>query len=151
MNSPRQWIILGAVLASLSVVLGAFGAHGLETKLKTLYADQTREIAGLVVPASYKYAQDWITAARYQMYHAIGLILLGLVSSNPATRSQILAAWSFVLGILLFSGSLYALVLTGQKWLGMVAPIGGLFMIIAWIAFAVGASASRAASESAIR
>ncbi len=143
MNSPRHWIILGAILASISVVLGAFGAHGLESTLAAKYANETRDIAGFTVPASYKYVQDWITASRYQMYHALGLILLGILSTNPATRSQKIAAWSFVLGILFFCGSLYVLVLTGMPWLGAIAPIGGTLMIVAWIAFAFGAARSR--------
>ena len=97
-----------------------------------------KEVAGLEVPATYKYLRDFNTAARYQMYHALGLIALGIVASNPTTKSQRVAAWSFLIGTVLFSGSLYVLVLTGQRWLGAVTPIGGLFMIAAWVAMAMG-------------
>lgn len=147
MKSARSWIVVGALLAGLSVVLGAFAAHGLEGRLAALYADQTREIAGFKVPASFKYAQDFTTAARYQMYHALGLILLGLVAGPQPRRSHWLAAWSFVVGIALFSGSLYVLVLTGQKWLGAIAPIGGTAMIIGWVLFAMAQVASRETAE----
>lgn len=138
MSQPRQWIIWGALLAALSVVLGAFAAHGLEAHLAELYGTSTKKIAGFEVPASYKYAQDFVTASRYQMYHSLGLILLGLVAANDVRRSHRVAAWCFVGGIVLFSGSLYVLVLTGKTWLGAIAPIGGTLMIIAWVAFACG-------------
>ncbi len=143
MKSARSWIVVGALLAGLSVVLGAFAAHGLEGKLSALYPNEVRSIAGFEVPASFKYAQDFTTAARYQMYHALGLILLGLVAGKEPRRSHWLAAWSFVIGIALFSGSLYALVLTGKKWLGAIAPIGGSAMILGWVMFAIAELAKR--------
>lgn len=143
MKTPRQWIVTGAVLAGLSVVLGAFAAHGLEGSLLKLYGDAERQIAGQTVRDSWKYLQDFITASRYQMYHALGLILLGMLAAPVPSRSQRVAAWSFLLGIALFSGSLYVLVLTGQKWLGAIAPIGGTLMIIGWVAFAIGCAGSR--------
>ncbi len=138
MNSPRHWIVIGALLAGLSVVTGAFAAHGLEGLLKSLYDGKTKTIAGQEFQASYKYVQDFKTAAEYQMYHALGLIALGLAASRPATHSQVIAAWCFFLGIVFFSGSLYVLVLTGQTWWGAIAPVGGTLMIVAWVAFAVG-------------
>lgn len=137
MKSARSWIVIGALLAGLSVVLGAFAAHGLEGLLSMLYADQTKVLSGLTVPASYKYAQDFKTASQYQMYHSLALILLGIVAGHEPRRSHWLAALCFVLGIVLFSGSLYILVLTGQKWLGAIAPIGGTLMIVGWLFFAV--------------
>ena len=132
---------MGAVMAALSVVLGAFAAHGLEGQLGKMYPDEKRMIAGFEVPASFKYAQDFTTAARYQMYHALGLILLGLFAGKEPRRGHWLAAWCFVGGIVFFSGSLYLLVLTGQKWLGAIAPIGGTLMIIGWVLFAIAAAA----------
>jgi len=106
--------------------------------LESLYWDATKSIAGLKVPATYKYLRDFNTAAEYHMYHAFGLIALGLVARTPPARGHIVAAWCFILGIGLFSGSLYALVLTGVTKLGAITPIGGLLMIIAWISMALG-------------
>lgn len=145
MKTPRQLIMTGAILAALAVVFGAFGAHGLEPRLKALYGDQQKSIAGHSVPATYKYLQDFKTGADYHMYHALGLLALGITSvQSPAVRrSHRVAAWCFVLGIALFSGSLYVLVLTGMKWLGAITPIGGTLMIIGWIAFAIGATGTK--------
>ena len=144
MSTPRQWIIIGAILAGLAVVFGAFGAHGLEPRLKSLYGDEEKTIAGHTVPATFKYLRDFNTGAEYHMYHALGLLALGIAASqqNPVRKSHQVAAWCFVLGIALFSGSLYVLVLTGQRWLGAITPIGGTLMIIAWVAFAVGMRSS---------
>lgn len=139
MKTPRQWIIAGAVLAGLAVVCGAFGAHGLEGRLRHVYGDEVRTLAGFEVPATYKYLQDFQTAAEYHMYHALGLVAVGIAAAN-APRSQTghrVAAWCFVLGIALFSGSLYVLVLTGHRWLGAITPVGGTLMIAGWVAFAV--------------
>jgi uncharacterized membrane protein YgdD (TMEM256/DUF423 family) len=140
MKTPQQWIITGAILAALSVVFGAFGAHGLEPRLQAVYGDQEKSIAGHTVPATYKYLQDFKTGADYHMYHALGLLALGIASAQQASvrRSQRFAAWCFLLGIVLFSGSLYVLVLTGLKWLGAVTPFGGVLMIAGWVAFAIG-------------
>ena len=143
MSNPRHWIILGAALAGLSVVLGAFGAHGLEAPLQKLYAGQLKNMTGLEVPASFKYAQDFVTASRYQMSHALGLILLGLVAGSHPTLCQRLAAWFFLLGIVLFSGSLYVLAVTGITRFGAVTPIGGALLIAGWVAFAIGAARSK--------
>ena len=138
MKCARTWIVLGGILACLSVVFGAFGAHGLEKPLQKIYSGETRTLAGLEVPASYKYLQDFNTGARYQMYNALGLIALGLLASNPTTTAQRVSAWSFLAGTLLFSGSLYVLVLTKLTILGLVAALGGVFMIVAWAAFVIG-------------
>jgi uncharacterized membrane protein YgdD (TMEM256/DUF423 family) len=123
------WIGLGAIFAFLSVGCGAFGAHGLESKL------EPRMLA------------VWETAARYQMYHALGLIGLGLwvgqrlqqtgPQSIPGAVS--VTGWAFTIGIVLFSGSLYALALSGIKVLGAITPLGGMAFLIGWIAFAVAA------------
>lgn len=140
MNSPHQWMTTGAVLAALAVVFGAFGAHGLEPRLEAVYGDQEKTIAGHTVPATYKYLRDFNTGAEYHMYHALGLLALGIAASqqNEVRRSHRIAAWCFLLGIVLFSGSLYVLVLSGLRWLGAITPIGGTLMIIGWVAFAIG-------------
>lgn len=139
----------GAILAALAVVFGAFGAHGLETRLEAVYGDQQREIAGLAVPATYKYLQDFKTGAEYHMYHALGLLALGVAAGqrSSARTSHKVAAWCFVLGIALFSGSLYVLVLTGMRWLGAITPIGGTLMIIGWVSFSIGMTGSMGTGE----
>ena len=111
---------IGGVLAFLAVALGAFGAHGLEGRLSP------GELA------------TYETAVRYQMYHALALVLLALASAAvPGFRSR-LAGWAFTVGILVFSGSLYALVLTGHRWLGAVTPLGGVAFLVGWAAFSWG-------------
>ena len=149
MNNPRHWLPAGLILAALAVVTGAFGAHGLDVRLESVHGTGERSIAGLTVPATYKYLQDFKTAADYHMTHALSLVALGIVArAGKHRRSYRLAAWCFVLGILLFSGSLYVLVLTGQKWLGAITPIGGTLMIVAWLSFAIGCRGGSAEPQS---
>ena len=105
---------IGAALGALGVLLGAFGAHGLESRV----AD----------PAQLAW---WETAARYHLVHAVAL--LG-VAAHPAKPRA--AGWLFVAGIAIFSGSLYTMGLTGIRWLGAITPIGGLCFIAGWIALA---------------
>ncbi len=124
------------MLAGVAVVTGAFGAHGLPAWLQDIYGSQTKMVHGEEVLAWKKYLGDFQTAAEYQMYHALGLVALGLATNLRCTKSRSIAAWSLLLGTLLFSGSLYVLVLTGQTWLGMITPIGGLLFIVGWLAFA---------------
>lgn len=113
-----QFIIIGTLLAMLSVVIGAMGAHMLKDILE---------------PQALKIIQ---TASTYQMYHALAMILTAL--SMPHTKNTKMlnaAGWLFLAGIVLFSGSLYALSLSGIKALGMITPIGGMCFIIAWLVF----------------
>jgi uncharacterized membrane protein YgdD (TMEM256/DUF423 family) len=105
------------------------------------YADTpARTIGGMEVPASYKALEDFNTAARYQMYHALGLIVVGLLMSRGPEWSLTVAAWLFVGGIVLFSGGLYLYTLTGERLWGIgPPPIGGVCLIAGWIALAIGA------------
>ena len=103
-------IALGALNAAIAVAAGAFGAHGLRDRLEP------------------RALEIFETAARYQMYHALALILCGLI----ATRGAATAGWLLQLGIVVFSGSLYALALTGVKGLGAITPLGGLAFLIGW-------------------
>src|SRR4051794_19289408 len=120
--SGTAWIRIGAVLGGLGVIAGAFGAHGLEGKLDS---------RGLEV---------FETAAKYQMYHAPALLAVGLLMLLGRGGASVnLAGWSFLLGTLIFSGTLYALALTGIRWLGAITPIGGLALIVGWFALAVAA------------
>ena len=114
----RIFFGLGSILAGIAVGLGAFGAHGLR---------------GILSPEDLV---TFETGVRYQMYHA--LALLGVAWAVTQWETVILewTGWLFVLGILVFSGSLYILVLTGQRWLGAVTPLGGLAFILGWILLA---------------
>ena len=148
MCCEKSWTMIGAILAGAAVVLGAFAAHLLDGMLVDLYGDATKVVAGLTVPASWKYLQDFKTGAEYQMYHALALVAVGMLSSARPRKSLQIAAWCFVMGILLFSGSLYALVLTKQTMLGMVTPFGGVLFIAGWVAFAIGACSCGTNSQS---
>lgn len=109
----KIFLIIGAINALLAVALGAFGAHGLESKL------------------SAKYLDIWDKATMYQMYHALGIILIGII--NGTTKLDVsLAGWFMLGGIILFSGSLYILAVTQIKVLGAITPIGGVMFIISW-------------------
>jgi uncharacterized membrane protein YgdD (TMEM256/DUF423 family) len=120
--SGRIWIIAGAVLGGLSVALGAFGAHGLESYL-----------------AAHDQAANFETAVRYQMYHALALALVGLLAERAQSKVLAAAGWLFVTGAVLFCGSLYGISLAHIKYVGVVAPVGGALLIAGWIALAVGA------------
>ncbi|MCM3714200.1 DUF423 domain-containing protein [Halalkalibacter oceani] len=112
----KIFLLLGSLLMALAVVIGAFGAHGLEGRL------------------SERMMKNYQTGVQYHMIHGIGLLLVGLVAIKLASSSLLTGAgWSFVVGIVLFSGSLYAMALTGVTKLGAITPIGGLAFIIGWI------------------
>jgi uncharacterized membrane protein YgdD (TMEM256/DUF423 family) len=118
------WFRLGAVLGFLGVTLGAFGAHGLEDRLERLGTAATYQ-----------------TAVHYHMYHAFALLAVGLFA-GPFRSSIALttAGLSFLFGVIIFSGSLYVLALTGITKLGAITPIGGVLMLVGWAALATAAS-----------
>jgi uncharacterized membrane protein YgdD (TMEM256/DUF423 family) len=128
MHFSRVFLLTGALLAALAVACGAFGAHGLKSRFA---AD------GSLDQADEQQLANWETAARYQMYHALGLLALGTVVGARPTATAKAAAGSFVLGTIIFSGCLYALVLTGERWLGAIVPLGGTLLIVGWICFAL--------------
>ena len=133
----RGWTAIGAALAGVAVICGAFAAHGLDSYFTEKYAGETRTVAGEEVSRAVKYLADFRTGAEYQMYHALGLIAVGLwIGQRGRGRLISIAAWCFLAGILLFSGSLYGLTLTGQTWLGAIAPLGGTAFIVGWGALA---------------
>ena len=133
--NPRTWFVCGAVLAGLAVVNGAFAAHGLEKRLATMHEDND-DGPQLIE----KRLKDYDTGVRYQMYHAIGLMFLGIVATRKATPLWALAGFGFLAGTMIFSGLLYMLVLFEQPKLGATVPIGGVAFIVGWIALAVGAA-----------
>lgn len=121
---PRQklFIRIAGITGAIAVVTGAFGAHGLETRLEA------------------EMLEIWETAVKYHFYHVIALFALALapqaVWDSPwAAR----AGWTFLFGIAVFSGTLYALALSGIGWLGAITPIGGVGLILGWVfaAFAI--------------
>ncbi len=114
-NTINLIIAAGAFNAFLAVAAGAFAAHGLKNIL------------------SVEYINTFKTAADYQMMHGIGLILIGILNRQNTNHYNIAAAIFMFVGIILFSGSLYALTLTGIKWLGIITPFGGLCFLIAWL------------------
>lgn len=110
----RTFLVLGAVLAGLAVALGAFAAHGLAPR---------------VTPERL---QTFETAVRYQMYHALALLLTGWLLHQLDAATLTVAGWCFLAGIVLFSGSLYVLVLADVAWLGALAPLGGAAFMLGW-------------------
>lgn len=144
MPSAKFWLVSGSILAGLAVALGAFAAHGLDQVLKSAYAEtEMRVIAGLKVPATWKYLQDFKTAAEYQLTHSLALLAVGLLARDGSQRSLAVAGWSFLGGIVLFSGSLYILAVTGLRVLGAITPFGGVLFLIGWASLAVAAMSLR--------
>ncbi len=136
-DQSKFWVQTGAVLAGLAVVTGAFAAHGLEGHLLKLYDGVTKEVLGETISGASKYLADFKTAAEYQMYHALALLALGLFPTSASPRLINVAGWSFLVGIMLFSGSLYVLALTGITKLGMITPIGGVLFLVGWVCMAL--------------
>lgn len=131
--SPAFWLRVGATWGFLAIVMGAFGAHGLEGRFKVL-----GEISG-GLPAE-RLAANYQTAAHYHMYCALAILAVGILAQFGRGGAALQAAgWLFLLGSLVFSGSLYVLSATGLRWLGAITPIGGIAMIAGWVALAVAA------------
>jgi uncharacterized membrane protein YgdD (TMEM256/DUF423 family) len=123
-SSTRNiWAVVGAINGALAVALGAFGAHGLETMVEK-------------GQLSAQMLATFETAVRYQMYHALALVALGVLTRGSG-KSTKLAGCSFLAGIVVFSGMLYAYVFTGIKIFAMIVPIGGVAFIVGWVAMAV--------------
>lgn len=120
----RLFLILAGVFGFLAVALGAFGAHGLRGWLGTL-EDGARRL------------EWWQTGVQYHLAHALALGLAAWVASRTPGAVASAAGWCFVAGIVVFSGSLYAMTLTGTRWLGAVTPLGGVLMLAGWAAIVV--------------
>jgi uncharacterized membrane protein YgdD (TMEM256/DUF423 family) len=117
----RTWFVLGAVLAATAVAAGAFGAHGLKDRLSADDLDTFQ------------------TAARYHMYHALALLAVGYAAQRFGGGLVTASGWLFLAGVVLFSGSLYILALSGVRALGAVAPIGGVCLLAGWGCLALAA------------
>ena len=114
----RFFFIAGSLLGFLAVAFGAFGAHGLK-----IYLDTSQLIT-------------FETAVRYQMYHSLALLAVALAYTKWPGKGLIISGWMFIVGIILFSGSLYALSLSGVRSLGMITPFGGLVLLSGWLCMA---------------
>ena len=111
----RMFFMLGAVSGFVGVALGAFGAHALKQRLPADLFDVFE------------------VGVRYQMYHALALLAVAWVSTQWPGSAVAIAGWLFVAGIVIFSGSLYVLALTGVRWLGAVTPLGGVAFLAGWV------------------
>jgi uncharacterized membrane protein YgdD (TMEM256/DUF423 family) len=115
----NRWLLVGAVNGFLAVAAGAFAAHSLER---------------LVTPRALEIFQ---TGAHYHLTHALAIVATSLIARDKAVRRANLAAWLFTIGIVLFSGSLYFMVLTGSNALAPITPLGGLSLLAGWAALAM--------------
>lgn len=119
-NAPNLVVIAAAISGGIGVALGAFGAHGLRSKVED------------------RLLETFQTAVQYQMIHALALLIVAILMLQSGRNLALdIAAGAFFVGILLFSGSLYGLVLTEMRWLGPVTPLGGLCFIVGWAALVV--------------
>ena len=125
---PRTFLLLGSLFAFLAVAAGAFGAHSLKAML----------------PAELLSVFEM--AVRYQMYHALALCAIGWASHQYQHVALLAAGWLFVLGIVLFSGSLYGLTFSGARWLGALTPVGGIAFLAGWAMVGWGCWRSRTVS-----
>jgi uncharacterized membrane protein YgdD (TMEM256/DUF423 family) len=120
----NTFLLIGSLVGFLGVAAGAFGAHGLRSRL------------------SPDMLAVFETAVRYQMYHVFALLITAAVMARVGdARLLAIAGWSFITGVVLFSGSLYALALTGISGLGAITPLGGLAFLVGWACLAVFAAA----------
>lgn len=110
----NNFLMIGSLSGMLAVILGAFGAHGLENWVDA------------------KMLQRFHTGVEYQFYHSLALMLIGKIDYKSINRFYLYSGYAFILGIALFSGSLYAYVLTGYKGIVAVTPLGGLSFIVGW-------------------
>ena len=118
----RIFLAIASAFGGISVILGAFASHALKDRL------------------SERALAIWETGTKYQMYHALALIAIALLIARfPSSRLFVVAGYAFISGILIFSGSLYALSLSGIKWLGAITPLGGVALIVGWGCLAVAA------------
>ena len=122
MSVDRLFAALGALSGFLAVAAGAFGAHALRARLST------------DLLAAFE------TGARYQMYHALALLAVAWMLGRWPGPWPVRAGWLFLAGTVLFSGSLYALALTGVRWLGAITPLGGAAFLAGWVCLALGAT-----------
>ena len=120
-SMDKTFMFVGALMGGIGVALGAFGAHGLRGRL------------------SPEMLAVFETGVRYHMYHALAILATAAIMPRIDCRAVVIAGWAFTTGILLFSGSLYALALSGVTVLGAVTPLGGVAFLVGWISLAIAA------------
>ncbi|MGE0709014.1 MAG: DUF423 domain-containing protein [Planctomycetota bacterium] len=128
-RDEKRWWVAGAVLGFLAVLTGAFGSHGLKPLLAPL---------GAAVAA--KRMEVWEIACRYAAFHALALLGTGALAARARGGAVTVAGAGFFLGTIVFSGTLWLYGLTGARWLGMITPLGGLGLLVAWCALAYAAA-----------
>ena len=117
----RRLLVFAAMLGALAVLAGAFGAHALSARVSTRMLDV------------------WATSVRYQMWHVLALLVASALAEHLSVRLLRMASYAWAAGLLVFCGSLYALVISGSTALGAVTPVGGLLLAAGWVLFAVAA------------
>jgi uncharacterized membrane protein YgdD (TMEM256/DUF423 family) len=132
--SSTFWLRTGAIWGFLAVAIGAFGAHGLKEQFRSL-GEQFGDLATERPEGIFQ------TATHYHMYCALAIFAVGMLAALGRKGIALeVAGWSFLVGSLVFSGTLYVLAATGIKWLGMITPIGGVAMLVGWLALAAAAA-----------
>ena len=117
----KLFLIIASISGFLAVAIGAFGAHGLKQKIS------------VDLMAAYQ------TGVQYHFYHTLALLAVGiLLQQFPQSMAFKVSGWMLLLGMVVFSGSLYVLAITGSRWIGAMTPIGGVAFLLAWVALAVG-------------
>ena len=111
----KALLVAGALNGALAVALGAFGAHGLRERV------------------SAQMLTTWETAAQYHFFHALALLIVGMLAHQLNETALAVPGWILLAGVTVFSGSLYLLVLTDQRWLGAITPLGGTALIVGWL------------------
>lgn len=114
----RTFVTLGSLLAFLGVALGAFGTHALRERV------------------TERALETWNTGVHYHTIHAIAIVVVGLLCAHSEAKGVRIAGWLFTIGIAIFGGSLYLLVLLDQRWLGAITPLGGLAFLSGWLTLA---------------
>ncbi|WP_059104197.1 DUF423 domain-containing protein [Shouchella shacheensis] len=118
----RLFLFIGSIVMAASVVIGAFGAHGLEGRLST------------------RMMENYQTGVQYHMIHGLGILAVGLLMTRVGSTGLLSGSgWAFLAGVVLFSGSLYVMALTGMTKLGAITPIGGLAFIVGWVLLGIAA------------
>ena len=118
----QWWLVVGSIGGFLGVAGGAFGAHALKARL------------------SEQMLANFETGTRYLLVHAVALLVVGVLASRKDGDELLVVGWAFSVGMLIFTGSLWVMALTGQRWLGAITPVGGTALIIGWLALALAAA-----------
>ena len=118
----QWWLVIGSVAGFLGVAGGAFGAHALKARL------------------SEQMLANFETGTRYLLVHAVALLVVGVLAGREEGRDLRVVGWAFSFGMLVFTGTLWTMALTGYRWLGAITPVGGTALIIGWLALAMAAA-----------